>query len=209
MTKVLIADDHSAIRNGVKHILSSSFPFMEFNEAKDAGEIYVLLKDHRYDLLILDIDLPGRNGFEVLHTLKTNKYELPVLVFSFHKEDQIALRAYKNGAYGFLSKDTADKELIDAVNLMLAGKKYLPSGISEQLLSYLKEPELREPHEKLSDREYQTMLMIAKGKTVSQIAQELLLSTPTVSTYRARILEKMDLKNNAEIASYAIKKNLV
>jgi two-component system, NarL family, invasion response regulator UvrY len=209
ITRVLIADDHSAIRNGVRHILNSKFPFMEFHEAKDASEIYILIKEHDYDLIILDIDLPGRNGLEVLHSLKTYKNDIPVLVFSFYKEEQVAIRAYKSGAFGYLSKDTADKDLIDVVSQMLEGKKYMSPNIADKLISLIGNPDMHEPYEKLSDREYQTFKLISSGKTVSEIATELSLSLPTISTYRARILEKMGMKNNAELINYAIRNNLI
>lgn len=207
--KILIADDHSAIRIGVKQICLGEFPSVQFGEAVNYSEVFQQLKEADWDILILDIDLPGRNGLDILKQIKAEKYKVPVLMFSFHGEEQIALRALKMGAAGYLSKDAADLELVKAINKIIDGKKYVSQSLSEKLLSMLDESSSKEPHELLSDREYQTMLLIASGKTVSEIADILYLSTPTISTYRARILKKMRLKNNAELTTYAISQKLV
>jgi two-component system, NarL family, invasion response regulator UvrY len=207
--KILIADDHSAIRIGVKQICTSEFPSVQFGEAVNYAEVFQKLKETTWDILILDIDLPGRNGLDILKQIKADKIKVPVLMFSFHSEEQIAMRALKTGAAGYLSKDVADLELIKAINQVLLGKKYVSESLSEKLLSLMGDNSGKEPHELLSDREYQTMLLIASGKTVSEIADLLFLSTPTISTYRARILEKMKLKNNAELTTYAITQKLV
>jgi two-component system invasion response regulator UvrY len=207
--KILIADDHSAIRIGVKQICASEFPAMQFAEAVNYAEVFQKLKETNWDILILDIDLPGRNGLDILKQIKTEKIKVPVLMFSFHVEEQIALRALKLGATGYLSKDSADMELIKAINQILNGRKYVSESISEKLLSLYEKDTEKEPHELLSDREYQTLLLIASGKTVKEIAEILCLSTPTVSTYRARILEKMKMKNNSELTTYAIGQKLL
>ena len=207
--KILIADEHSAIRIGVKQICSSEFPSMQFGEATNYAEVLQKLKEDNWDILILDVDLPGRNGLEILKQIKDEKIKVPVLMFSFHGEEQIAIRALKTGASGYLSKDAADKELIKAVNNIIDGRKYISQVISEKLVSMLDRDAEQEPHDQLSDREYQTLLLIGSGKTVSEIAGQLFLSKPTVSTYRARILEKMKLKNNAEIISYVIGRKLI
>jgi two-component system, NarL family, invasion response regulator UvrY len=207
--KILIADDHSAIRIGVKQICLGEFPSVQFGEAINYSEVFQKLKEADWDILILDIDLPGRNGLDILKQVKAEKYKVPVLMFSFHGEQQIALRALKMGAAGYLSKDAADLELVKAINKIIDGKKYVSQSLSEKLLNMLDESSSKEPHELLSDREYQTMLLIASGKTVSEIADILFLSTPTISTYRARILKKMRLKNNAELTTYAISQKLV
>jgi len=207
--KILIADDHSAIRIGVKQICLGEFPSVQFGEAINYSEVFQKLKEADWDILILDIDLPGRNGLDILKQVKAEKYKVPVLMFSFHGEQQIALRALKMGAAGYLSKDAADLELVKAINKIIDGKKYVSQSLSEKLLNMLDESSSKEPHELLSDREYQTMLLIASGKTVSEIADILFLSTPTISTYRARILKKMRLKNNAELITYAISQKLV
>lgn len=207
--RILIADDHSAIRNGLKHILVNEFSNIEFGYATHSGEVFQIVKEQPWDVIILDIDMPGRNGLDILKQLKDEQINIPVLVFSFHREEQIAIRALKSGAFGYLAKDAADTELVKAINTILAGKKYISSLVSEQLLSQLGNPGNKFPHELLSDREYQTLLFIASGKTVTEIAEELSLSHPTISTYRARILQKMNMKNNAELAKYAIRHNLV
>lgn len=207
--KILIADDHSAIRIGVKQICAAEFPAVQFGEAVNYAEAFQKLKETDWDILILDIDLPGRNGLDILKDIRADKMKIPVLMFSFHSEEQIAYRALKIGASGYLSKDAADAELVKAINQIFNGRKYVSQELSEKLLYMMDDSQAKEPHELLSDREYQTFLLIASGKTVTEIADELFLSKPTVSTYRARILEKMRLKNNAEIMSYAVGQKLV
>jgi two-component system invasion response regulator UvrY len=207
--KILIADDHSAIRIGVKQICTNEFPSLVFDEAVNYAEVFQKLKENDWDILILDIDLPGRNGLDILKQIKAEKLKVPVLMFSFHSEEQIALRALKIGASGYLSKEAADMELVKAINKIMEGKKYVSQSLSEKFLEMLDDNSTKEPHELLSDREYQTLMLIASGKTVSEIAEILCLSTPTISTYRARILEKMKLKNNAELTTYAISQKLV
>jgi two-component system, NarL family, invasion response regulator UvrY len=207
--KILIADDHSAIRIGVRQICMAEFPNMVFGEATNYAEVFQKLKENDWDILILDVDLPGRNGLDILKQVRAEKFKVPVLMFSFHGEEQIAIRALKTGASGYLSKDAADKELIKAINNILDGRKYVSQIISDKLVSLLDGGTDQEPHDLLSDREYQTFLLIASGKTVSEIADQLFLSKPTISTYRARILEKMRLKNNAEITNYVISRKLI
>lgn len=207
--KILIADDHSAIRIGVKQICTNEFPNVQFGEAVNYAEVFQKLKETDWDILILDIDLPGRSGLDILKQIKAEKLKVPVLMFSFHSEEQIALRALKIGASGYLSKEAADMELVKAINKIMDGKKYVSQALSEKFLEMLDDTSTKEPHELLSDREYQTLMLIASGKTVSEIAEILCLSTPTISTYRARILEKMKLKNNAELTTYAISQKLV
>jgi DNA-binding NarL/FixJ family response regulator len=207
--RILIADDHPAIRKGVKLMLESEYSKVEFGEASNAVEVFREVKEKNWDLLILDMDMPGRNGLEVLKQLKDEKVNIPVLIFSMHPEAQVAIRAIKSGASGYLAKDSADTELAKAVQLILSGRKYITPTLAEQLAAQLGNPLDKAPHELLSDREYETLLLFARGKTVSQIAQELSLGVPTVSTYRARILEKMGMKSNAELVNYAIHNNLV
>jgi DNA-binding NarL/FixJ family response regulator len=153
--------------------------------------------------------MPGRNGLDALKQLKEENPDVRVLMFSMHPEEQVAVRALKSGAYGYLAKDTAGEELVTAIRLILNGKKYITPSIAEQLVSYVGNPVNKAPHELLSDREYQTLLLIGSGKTVSQIAEQLSLSIPTISTYRARILEKMGMKTNAELIGYTVRNNLV
>jgi DNA-binding NarL/FixJ family response regulator len=207
--KILIADDHFAIRMGIKQICTNEFAQLQFGEAVNYAEVFQKLKECEWDILILDIDLPGRNGLDILKQIKAEKIKIPVLMFSFHSEDQIALRAMKLGAAGYLSKDAADKELVKAINKVIDGRKYVSVDFSEKFLDMMDGDSTKEPHELLSDREYQTLLLIASGKTVSEIAEMLYLSTPTISTYRARILEKMKMKNNAALTTYAITRKLI
>jgi len=207
--KILIADDHSAIRIGVRQICAAELPFVQFGEATNYAEVFQRLKETDWDMLILDIDLPGRNGLDILKQIKAEKLKVPVLMFSFHSEEQLALRALKTGAAGYLSKDAADTDLIKAINQVLNGKKYVSQSLSEKLISILDESADKEPHELLSDREYQTFILIASGKTVTEISELLSLSKPTISTYRARILEKMKLRNNTEIITYAVGQKLI
>lgn len=207
--KILIADDHSAIRIGVKQICASEFPAVVIGEAINYAEVFQKLSADNWDILILDIDLPGRSGLDILQQIKAEKMKIPVLMFSFHGEEQIALRALKLGAAGYLSKDAADMELVKAINQIALGRKYVSQKLSEQLIYLLDNDTNKEPHELLSEREYQTMLLIASGKNVTEIAEILSLSKPTISTYRARILEKMKMKNNAALTTYAITQKLV
>lgn len=208
MIRILIADDHSAIRKGVRVILSGELLNVEFGEAIDGKEALKKTRQEKWDLIILDMDMHGKDGLEVLKQLQCEKSPVPVLMFSMHAEGQIALRALKAGAKGYLSKETVDTELLTAVKRILTGKKYITAGLAEQLAEQLQNPD-KEPHELLSDREYQTLLLIGKGKTVSQIAECLSLSVPTISTFRTRILEKTGMKNTAELVSYVLRNNLI
>lgn len=207
--KILIADDHSAIRIGVRQICTSEFPTVVIGEATNYAEVFQRLASDDWDILILDIDLPGRSGLDILQQIRADKLKIPVLIFSFHGEEQIALRALKLGASGYLSKDAADMELVKAINQIISGRKYVSQILSEQLIYLLDNDTEKEPHELLSEREYQTMLLIASGKTVTEIAEILSLSKATISTYRARILEKMKMKTNASLTNYAITQKLV
>jgi len=209
MIRILVADDHTTIRKGVKLIFEDEFSELEFGEAKNANEVFKLVKEKKWDILILDVDMPGRNGLDILKQLKDDKEDIHVLVFSMHPEEQVAIRALRLGAMGYLSKDTADTELLKAVRQILNGKKYITPSLAEQLVTQLENPLNKALHELLSDREYQTLLLIASGKTVSQIGEKLSLSIPTVSTYRARILKKMGMNSNAELTNYAIRNNMV
>lgn len=209
MKRILIADDHPAIRNGVKRILADEFLDVQFGEAVNGAETLKLARSGCWDVLILDVDMPGRNGLEVLKQLKDEKIPIPVLMFSMYPEDQLAVRAIRSGAMGYLSKSALDEELVQAVKKVLTGKRYITPLAAELLATQLENPQDRPLHELLSDREYQTFLLLAKGKPTSEIAEELSLSIPTISTYRARILEKMNMKSNAELVRYAIEKKLI
>ena len=208
MNNLLIADDHSAIRKGIRYILVEEYPDLEVGDAIDTAQAIQMLTDYKWDAIILDIDLPGRGGLEVLHHIKKEGIKIPVLIFSFHKESQIAIRMLKSGASGYLSKDAADEELTKAMKIILDGGKYISPVISEQLLLHVQSGNESLPHERLSNREFEVFLHIASAKTLTQIANELALSKPTISTYRSRIMEKMGMKTNADIMDYAIRNNL-
>jgi two-component system, NarL family, invasion response regulator UvrY len=205
--RILIADDHFAIRMGVKQILSQEFGKIEFGEAVSSAEAFKKVNADTWDLLILDINMPDKNGLELLKELKDAHVEVPVLIFSMYREDQVAVRALKAGAAGYLSKDAEDLELVKAVRQLCQGRKYISLSVADLLASQFDSTD-RPAHDKLSDREYQTLLMLASGKTVSDIARCLSLSIPTISTYRARILEKMGFRNNAELTRYVIENDL-
>jgi two-component system invasion response regulator UvrY len=208
MKKILVADDHSLVRNGLKQILSNEFGEIEFGEAANSIEVMREVKKNNWDIIILDINMPGRSGLEILQDIRIENANFRVLILSMHPEEQIAVRTLKLGAWGYLTKDAADKELIDAVKQVMSGRKYITPSLAEQLVTNINNPTGMAPHELLSEREFQTLQLIASGKTVSQIATELSLSVPTVSTYRARILEKMNMKTSAELTNYAVKRGI-
>lgn len=209
MIKVLVVDDHAIVRQGLKLVLTDEFSLLEFGEACNSQEVLDQVDKQRWDIVVLDITMPGRNGLEVLKELKQIRPELPVLVLSMHPENQFAVRVLKAGAAGYMTKENAPDELVKAIKKVLAGGKYVSPSLAEKLAFDL-ETNMEKPfHEALSDREYQVMCMIASGKTVKQIAGELSLSVKTISTYRTRILEKMKMKNNAELTYYAIRNRLV
>lgn len=209
MTRILIADDHSIVRAGLRQILSEGLPHTEFRESSNAPETLSVLSSAPFDILILDLSMPGRSGLDLLKDVRAQFPKVPVLVLSMYPEDQYALRVVKAGAMGYMTKDSAPDELVNAVTRILNGGKYASPRLSEQLLSLLQEPSGTEPHEQLSDREFQVLQLIASGKTVSEVADQLTLSVKTVSTYRTRILEKLHLSTNAELTRYAMQRKLV
>ena len=204
MIRILIADDHAILRRGLKEILVDELKDAIFAEAGNAQQVLTDVRKQAWDLVILDITMPGRSGLDLLRDLKQLRPELPVLVLSMHPEDQYAKRVLRSGAAGYMNKETAPKELVTAIRKVLAGGRYVSAALAEKLASDLSADSARLPHERLSDREFEILRMIASGKTVSQIAEELHLSVTTVSTHRARILEKMDMANNAELMRYAM-----
>ncbi len=209
MIRILIADDHAIFREGLRQILEDDPGMVVADEASDGREVMDKVSKNDYDLLVLDIAMPGLNGLDTLKLLKSHKPELRVLILSMYPEEQYALRAIKAGASGYITKSSASEELIGAIKKVLKGGRYTSASIAERLLFDF-EPEPDRPvHEKLSDREYQIFRMIAMGKTVGEIAGELFLSVKTISTHRVHILEKMKMKNNAELTNYAIKHDLI
>ncbi len=208
MIRVLIADDHPVVRKGFSMILSAAEGIEVTAEAASAQEVLDRLAHTAVDVLVLDIGMPGRSGLELLQDLRLQYAKLPVLILSQYPEEQIAVRAIRAGAAGYLNKESAPDQLVDAVRRVHQGRKFLTANLAE-LLAITIEGGAGEPHESLSEREYQVLQMIASGKAVSDIAAELHLSVKTVSTYRTRVLEKMNLKNNAELTRYAIQNKLV
>src|SRR5258705_13184326 len=207
--RILIADDHAVVRHGLKQILADDFKRAEFGEARNGQEALARIWKEKFDIVILDVTMPGRGGLDVLKEIKTARPKLPVLVLSMHPEDQFAVRVLKAGAAGYLTKESAGEELVGAINKVVAGGRYISPSLAERMASYLDIDVLKAPHERLSDREFLVLRMIASGKTVSQIGRELSLSVKTISTYRARLLEKMDMKNSAELTHYAVQQQLV
>ena len=207
--RILITEDHVVVRQGLKLILADHFKKAVFGEARNATEALARVWKDKWDVVVLDITMPGRSGLEVLKEIKRSRPKLPVLILSMHPEDQFAVRLFKAGAAGYLTKESAGEELVGAIKKVVAGGRYISPSMAERMASYLTVDVRKAPHERLSDREFLILRMIASGKPVSQIAKELSLSISTVSTYRARMLQKMDMKNNAELTRYALQKELV
>ena len=209
--RILIADDHAAIRMGLKYILLNHFSHLEFGEAHSGEQVIRMMMGtnrEKWDLLILDIRLNGSNGIEVLKTIVKGSLDTQVLIFSIYSEEQMAIRCFKNGAHGYLNKSASDNEIVLAVKTLISGKRYISESITHSVLSFIGNHENILPHQRLSDREYEILLMIGIGNTISGIANDLNLSISTINTYRARILKKMGFTNNAGIISYVIRNNL-
>lgn len=207
--RILIADDHPIVRAGFKQVLSETPDLVVADEAENGQEVLECLKKKKYDVVLLDISMPGKNGLEILKELKTDYPRLPVLILSIYPEEQYAIRALKAGASGYLTKASAPHEMILAIRKISQGGRYISASLAEKLATYLDADMTKSPHETLSDREHQVMRLIASGKTVSEIAENLNLSVKTISTYRTHVLEKMKMKNNAEITLYAVQNKLV
>jgi len=207
--KILITDDHAVVRSGLKQILAEEFKRAEFGEAGSAQEAIDRVWKENWDVVVLDITMPGRSGLEVLKEIKKSRPKLPVLVLSMHPEDQFAVRLLKIGASGYMTKESAPNELVGAVKKVIGGGRYVSPALAEKMASYLAIDVQTPPHERLSDREFLVLRQIASGKTPTIIAKDLGLSVKTISTYRMRILEKMSMSNNAELTHYAIQNNLV
>ncbi len=209
MTRVIICDDHALIRRGIRDTLSDAPDITVIGEAGDYGELRSLLRQQSCDVLVLDINMPGRTGLDVLHALKDEGATVKVLVVSMYPEDQYAIRALRAGAFGYVNKGGDPQLLVQAVRTVAQGRKYVTAEIAQMLVESLTTTEVAHPHEKLSDRELQTLVMMASGKRLADIAVELSLSPKTVSVYRARVLEKLGLANNSEMTVYAIRNGLV
>jgi DNA-binding NarL/FixJ family response regulator len=209
MIKVLIADDHTLVRKGLKEILSETSDIVVADEASNGQEVLDKVSTNDYDVILLDLTMPVKSGLDILKQLREEKPHIHILVLSMHPEEQYAVRILRAGASGYLTKASATDELIEAIRKVSSGGKYISSTLAEKLALALEEGVEKPLHESLSDREYQVMCIIASGKTIKEIADELNLSINTVSTLRTRILKKMKMKNNAEITYYAIKNGLV
>jgi two-component system, NarL family, invasion response regulator UvrY len=209
MIKVLIADDHAVVRQGLRQILMETADMQVSGEAASGPEALDRARGEDYDVMVLDITMPGRSGFDILKELRGEKPKLPVLVLSMHAEEQFAVRLLKAGASGYLNKESAPEELVKAIRKVVSGGRYVSPALAEKLAFEIDADSDKLLHESLSDREFQVMRMMASGKTVKEIAAELSLSVKTISTYRARILDKMNLRTNAELIHYAIQNQLI
>lgn len=207
--RILIVDDHYVVRQGLKKILAETYEFAVFGDASSAQEALELAWREPWNVVLLDVSMPGRGGLDVLKDLRRGLPKIPVIVVSMHPEEQFALRVLKLGASAYIRKDSAGQELIKAVQAALRGGKYITPSIAERLAVNLEKNGVGPSHEALSDREYQVMCLLASGKTVKEVATELSLSVKTISTYRSRILEKMSLENNAQVMRYAVRNRLV
>ena len=209
MIRIIIVDDHAVVRKGLKQIIEEAPDLYVSDEASSGNELLEKLNDAKYDVVLLDISMPGKDGLDTLKDLKIVAPDLPVLIFTVYPEEQYAMRVLKSGAAGYINKECEPEELIGAIRKVSKGRKYISPDLAEILAGSLDGSGQHADHEHLSDREFQVMIMIASGKTVRDIAEELNLSVNTISTYRIRILDKMNMKNNAELTRYAIKNGLV
>lgn len=209
MIRLLVADDHAIVRRGLHQIVAEAHDLTVAGEAATAEEVLARVGERSWDVVILDLSLPGGNGLDLLAEVKRRRPDLPVLILTVHSEEQYAVRALRAGAAGYLTKESAPEQLVEAVRKVVRGGKYVSPALAERLAFNLGRDHDRPPHEALSDREYQVLRMVASGRTVSEVAEDLSLSVKTVSTYRTRILEKMGMKTSAELTHYAIKNRLV
>jgi two-component system invasion response regulator UvrY len=207
--KILIADDHAVVRQGLKQILAAEYRNAVFGEASNGQQAIDLVWKEPWDVLVLDITMPGQSGLDVLKAVKKSRPKLPVLMLSMHPEDQFAVRMLKIGAAGYMTKECAPEELVGAVRKVMSGGRYVSPALAEKMAAYLAIDVQTPPHERLSDREFLVLRLIASGKTVTAIARELSLSVKTISTYRTRILEKTGMLNSAELMHYAMQNQLV
>jgi two-component system, NarL family, invasion response regulator UvrY len=209
MIRILIADDHSIVRRGLKEILTEEFPKAHINAVNDGTALMRKARNEKWDIIISDLTMPGKNGMEVLKELKEEFPKIPVLILSMHPEYLYAIRALRAGAAGYLSKESASEELVNAVRMILNGRKYITPSVAEKLAENLEQDSTKELHETLSDREFDILKLIASGKNITEIGKNLSISKSTVSTHRGRILVKMKMRTNSELTHYAIKNNLL
>lgn len=207
--KIIIVDDHELVREGLKKVLLKEPGIQLVGEASNALELFKLLEETEVDLVVLDITMPGRSGLDIISELKNLHDHIRILILSMHPEERFALRALKAGASGYLSKEAAARELVTAIRKIMSGGRYVSANLADHLLSNLDNDLSKLPHENLSNREFEIFRLIAKGKSVGQIAEELILSVNTITSYRSRMMEKMNFSSNAEIVRYAIEHNLI
>ena len=207
--KVLIADDHTIVREGLKRILLEAFPFCEIHDVSDAADLLKKAFSEKWDIIISDISMPGQSGIEVLKQIKEHVPLVPVLMLSMHAPEQYAVRSIKAGAAGYLTKESAPFELVNAVEKILGGRKYITPQVAEVLAESIEQNVDKAPHEILSDREFEVLKLLASGQSISKIGDALSLSVNTISTYRARIMEKLNIHNNANLVKYAMKHGLI
>lgn len=209
MIRVLIADDHAIVRKGLKQLLLEEYPTAKIGEAGDAETLLSAIVQAEWDVVICDMNMPGRSGLDALNQIKQTNPKLPVLIISMYPEDQYALRVLKAGASDYLGKETVHEELIKAIKTVLQGRRYITATVAEKLAESFNTDTIKKPHELLSDREFDVFKLLASGKSVSEIAEQLSLSATTISTYRARVMEKMNIHSNAELARYAIENKII
>jgi two-component system invasion response regulator UvrY len=209
MLRILLADDHAVVRQGVKKILTEAFAQATFGEAQNAHDLLGLVGSERWEIVVLDLSMPGGNGLEALKQIKVDHPHLPVLILSMFPEDQYAVRTIRAGAAGYLNKESAPEELVQAIRKVLHGGEYISAAVADELVLHARHEDDQPLHKYLSDREYQVLCLISSGKEVKEISTELALSAKTISTYRARLLDKMNMKTNAELTYYAIQNGLV
>ncbi len=207
--KILIADDHTIVREGLKHYVATLDEVEGIDEAADGNTAWGMIKDCTYDLVILDVSMPGMSGLDILRKMKELNLQTRVLILSVHPQEQYAIHSFKLGASGYISKDSAFEELTLAIRKIASGGRYVTSAFAEKMAFSGYDSDTRSPHERLSEREFQVMIMLANGKSITEIAKEIFISDKTVSTYRTRILQKMGIKNNAGLTIYGIKNNLI
>ena len=207
--RILIADDHAIVRRGLKEILLEEYPLAEIGEAADAEEVIKKAVLEKWDIIISDLNMPGRSGLDALKQIKQSVPKIPVLIMSMYPEDQYAIRVLKAGASGYLNKNSIHEELMKAIETVKAGKRFITPAIAEKLVDSLHQQKDEFPHQSLSDREFDVLKLLASGNTISEIAEQLSISPNTVSTYRSRILEKMQMHSNSELIRYAVEKNLI
>lgn len=209
MIRVLIADDHAIVRKGLKQLLLEEYPTAKIGEVADAESLVTEVMHQDWDVVICDMNMPGRSGLDALNQLKQTNPKLPVLIMSMYPEDQYALRVLKAGASGYLGKEKVHEELIKAIKTVLIGRRYITPEVAEKLADSFNADASKKPHELLSDREFDVFKLLASGKSVSEIADQLSLSVTTISTYRSRVMEKMNMRSNAELARYAIENKII